>query len=129
MGSQFDWCHETSLPADLRSPARARAFVVQHLVEHRRLVLVDPVRLVARELATNAVQHAQCTFTVTLSERDSVVTLSVEDRQPTRVPEIGAPEILAERGHGLRIVDRMSQKWGVSTDPRGAKLVWASFDG
>jgi anti-sigma regulatory factor (Ser/Thr protein kinase) len=124
---QSDWSYDTRLSADPRSPARARAFVVHHLVEHRLLTLVDPVRLVASELATNALVHAQTSFTLTLSQRDHVVTLSVKDEQPTRVPSLAAPEVLAEHGHGLRIVDLMSGSWGVSTDPHGAKLVWASF--
>jgi anti-sigma regulatory factor (Ser/Thr protein kinase) len=122
-----DWFHETNLSSDPKSPAHVRAFVVQHLGEHRLQHLVEPVRLIASELATNAVVHAQTEFTVTLSERDNVVTLSVEDKQPTHAPSPRPPEVLAEDGHGLRIVDRMSERWGVSTDPRGAKLVWASF--
>jgi anti-sigma regulatory factor (Ser/Thr protein kinase) len=127
MGQHPDWCHQTTLSADPLSPARARAFVVHHLVEHRRLSLVDPVRLVASELATNAVLHARTDFTVTLLQRDDVVTLKVEDDLPTRLPDLGAPAMLDEHGHGMRIVDRMSQSWGVSSDPGGGKLVWASF--
>jgi anti-sigma regulatory factor (Ser/Thr protein kinase) len=124
---QFDWCHETTLPADPLSAGRARAFVVHHLVAHRRLSLVDPVRLVASELATNAVTHAQTAFIVTLSELDHVVTLSVEDELPSEEPNLGAIGVLDEHGRGLMIVDLMSQSWGVSTDHRGAKQVWASF--
>jgi hypothetical protein len=127
MGLTYDWCHETTLAADPFSPARARGFVVHHLVEHRLLTLVDPVRLVASELATNAVLHARTPFHLTLSERDAAVTVSVEDAQPTRLPELVAPGARGEHGHGLRIVDLLSQSWGVSTDPEGAKVVWASF--
>jgi hypothetical protein len=54
MAAESEWCHETTLAAHPMSPARARRFVVQHLVEHRLLLLLDPVRLVASELATNA---------------------------------------------------------------------------
>jgi anti-sigma regulatory factor (Ser/Thr protein kinase) len=51
------WSDHTVLPASPDSPAEARAFVVRLLVEHRLLYLVDDVRLVASELATNAVVH------------------------------------------------------------------------
>jgi anti-sigma regulatory factor (Ser/Thr protein kinase) len=125
---QFDWCHETSLSAEPRSAGRARAFVVHHLSEHRLDHLVEPVRLIASELATNAVVHARTAFTVTLSQWDNVVTLSVEDAQPTQVLTVPAwPDPLADHGRGLTIVDQMSDKWGFSTDPRGGKSVWASF--
>ena len=125
---QYDWCHETSLVQDTRSPARARAFVVHHLGEHRLHHLVEPVRLTASELATNAVVHARTAFTVTLSQWDNVVTLSVEDEQPTQALTVPVgPDLLADHGRGLRIVDQISDKWGVATDPCGGKLVWASF--
>ena len=125
---QYDWCHETTLDHNPRSPGRARAFVVHHLNSHRLHYLVEPVRLIASELATNALVHAQTAFTLTLSEWDGVVTVSVEDAQPARALALAAwPDLLADRGRGLAIVDQVSDKWGVSTDPHGGKLVWASF--
>ena len=127
MAGGFDWRYVTSLAADPRSAASARAFVDQHLGEHRLGHLVDPVRLVASELATNALLHARTGFTVTLSEWDRVVTLSVEDQQPTQVPTLGRSDLSDEGGRGMRIVDQLSQSWGVSSDSRGAKSVWASF--
>ena len=123
----FDWCHETTLGVDPLSPARARGFVVQHLVEHRLLSLVDPVRLVASELATNAVLHAKTPFVLKLSGQEGAVTVSVEDADPTGMPRMVPAGSPGEHGHGLRIVELLSQSWGVSTDPEGAKLVWASF--
>ena len=125
---QVDWCHECTFVQDRRSPARARAFVVHHLSEHRLHDLVEPVRLIASELATNAVVHARTAFTVTLSQRDNVVTLGVEDEQPAQALTVPVwPDLLGDDGRGLKIVDQVSDKWGVSTDPRGGKLVWASF--
>jgi anti-sigma regulatory factor (Ser/Thr protein kinase) len=127
MGSLTEWCYETTLGPDPISPARARGFVVQHLVEHRLLSLVDPVRLVASELATNAVVHAQTPFTLTLAERDDSVTVTVEDADPTRMPRLRPPGSVGEHGHGLRIVELLSQSWGVRTGPEQVKSVWASF--
>src|SRR3954462_12617215 len=80
MGHDTRWSHQSVFAADPGSAAQARAFVVQHLVEHRLLYLVDDVRLVASELAANAVAlREQTAFTVILEERDSSVLLTVRD--------------------------------------------------
>jgi hypothetical protein len=55
------------------------------------------------------------------------VTVSVEDADRTRLPHLVSPRSRGEHGHGLRIVELLSQSWGVSTDPEDAKVVWASF--
>jgi anti-sigma regulatory factor (Ser/Thr protein kinase) len=119
------WSHHTALPAEPASASRARAFVSRHLTEHRLLKLVDPVRLVASELATNALVH-QTEFTITLSGLDELVLLSVRDGFPppaaSTVPE---PRSAADRG--LRLVALVSRDWGVAADASGARIVWASF--
>lgn len=75
MVSIADWSHETVLAADPMSVARARDFVCTHLVVHDLLHLVEDVRLVVSELATNAVAHAQTPFAVTLSSANGSVSL------------------------------------------------------
>ena len=62
-----DWSHETVLAPEPISAALARDFVYVHLVAHDLFPLVEDVRLVVSELATNAVAHAQTPFRVTLS--------------------------------------------------------------
>ena len=83
-----DWEHEIHLPVEPLSASRARAFVCRHLVEHRLLQLVAPIRLVASELATHAIIHSDTPFTVTLSMTDDVVTLSVHDDSRARASAI-----------------------------------------
>ena len=120
------WSHETVLAGEPMSAALARDFVCLHLVAHHLSHLVEDVRLVASELATNAVTHAQTSFRVTLSSSNGSVLLAIQDAS-TAVPVMSAPSAIDMRGRGLMIVDLLSQEWGTSTDGHGFKSVWASF--
>ena len=122
-----NWCHETSLPAEPTSARRARAFVIHHLVEHRLMYLLDPVRLITSELTTNAIQHAHTAFTVTLKGFDDVVVVTVEDFLMLNPGRSVPPQVLATSGRGLGIVEVLSDEWGVVNDRPGSKTVWASF--
>jgi hypothetical protein len=124
MGTSTHWKHEIHLPAEPLSASKARAFVSRHLVEHRLLQLVAPIRLVASELATHAIIHSNTPFTVTLSMTDDVVTLSVHD--DSRLAR-SATSGIDPRGHEAAIVSVLSQRWGVETGPSHGKTVWAVF--
>ncbi|MGH3334110.1 MAG: ATP-binding protein [Nocardioidaceae bacterium] len=126
MGQFTLWSHETELPAEAVSASRARDFVAYHLVEHQLFHLVEDVRLVVSELATNAMVHAQTPFTVTLEQDEQAVLLTVHDGSPTP-PVPLQPDLLDAGGRGLSIVDLVSRGWGVVEGLHGAKSVWASF--
>ena len=124
--AEQNWSHGTTLGATPISAAGARAFVSRHLVNHRLMFLVDPIRLVVSELATNALVHGQTPFVVTLSREDDTVRVTVSDesawivaRAPERAPQVG--------GRGLGIVNVLSRDWGVITDV-DSKTVWATFE-
>jgi hypothetical protein len=119
------WSHNTRLVAEPLSAPRARAFVCQHLLEHQLAHLIGTVRLVASELATNAVVHAQTAFTLTLAEIDQTVVLALRD-DSTSLPRLSPSQVSDIGGRGLRIVNALSLDWGISTDS-GSKTVWASF--
>lgn len=120
------WTHTVSLSPVPGNAARARDFVCAHLLLHGLPALVDDVRLVASELTTNAMEHAQTPFNLTLSREGHSVVLSVEDGSP-RLPRPVALDPAGTRGRGLAIVDRVSSGWGVDvTGP--TKSVWARFD-
>lgn len=125
-GTKPDWWHTSTLEATPISASQARAFVTHHLVDHRLLYLVDPVRVVASELATNALVHAQTAFSVTLSASDTMVLLTVRDHS-LALPERRAPHALDETGRGLEITDIVSLEWGFNEDGARSKAVWASF--
>ena len=78
-GNASYWSHEATFEASPTSAFHARTFVSQHLIDHRLLYLVDPVRLVTSELATNALVHAQTAFSVNLAASDQAVLLTVRD--------------------------------------------------
>ena len=120
------WSHEATFEASPTSAFQTRTFVSQHLIDHRLLYLVDPVRLVASELATNALVHAQTAFGVTLAASDHTVLLTVRDASRA-LPTRRAAQAMDPSGRGLEIVDSVSLDWGTNEDGAGSKAVWASF--
>ena len=90
MAGRHTWSHQAAFEATPASASRARSFVVRHLVDHGLTYLVEPVRLVASELATNALVHAHTAFIVTLEARDGVVRLTVRD-DSLSLPAAGRP--------------------------------------
>jgi anti-sigma regulatory factor (Ser/Thr protein kinase) len=125
-GSMSQWSYTTTLDPTPASARRARAFVLQHLIHHRLRHLVDPVQLVASELATNALVHAQTAFCMTLSADDQAVLLTVRDDSPS-LPRLQTAQDLDPTGRGLSIVDVVSTEWGVRGEADQSKSVWASF--
>ena len=126
---QAHWWYESDFVAAPVSVAAARGFVRGHLLQHGLSYLVDDVRLVVSELATNAMVHARTPFTVTLAERDRSVLLTVRDGSPEGPMQIDA-RVHDTRGRAMSIVSQVSNRWGVSAavGPHHAKSVWASFD-
>lgn len=126
MNQTLGWSHETAFAAVPASASKARDFICQHLAAHQLPYLVEDVRLVASELATNAMVHARTPFVVTLSERDGVVRLTIRDGS-TSIPVRSTPQVMDMSGRGLMLVELLSNEWGASADPDGTKTVWASF--
>lgn len=127
MGQNASWSHEIVLSADAASASKARDFVCVHLTEHHLQYLVEDVRLVVSELATNAMVHARTSFTVTLlQEGDRSVLLTVQDGSPL-VPVGLDVDVLDTIGRGLSIVDCLSDDSGVIPGLDGTKSMWATF--
>jgi anti-sigma regulatory factor (Ser/Thr protein kinase) len=124
--SQSIWSHQALLPPDPASAARAREFVCRGLTEHDLPHLIDDVRLVVSELATNAVVHARQPFTVSLRGDECLVVLSVHDLSH-QSPVRGTARPSDAHGRGLAIVASVSHDWGVDRNNGTAKSVWASF--
>jgi hypothetical protein len=116
----------TLLPISASVPA-ARGFVRDLLIEHDLLYLVEDVRLVSSELATNAARHARTSFTVLLEGLIDSVRLTVTHDCVPR-PVLTAVPVMATAGRGLNIVGYYSRDWGVGEERRNTKSVWASFD-
>ena len=125
-GKEPYWSYQATFEASPISAYQARVFVARHLVDHRLLDLVDPVRLVMSELATNAVVHAQTAFTAILAGFDETVLLTVRDGS-LALPRRRAAQVLDPGGRGLEIVDIVSLEWGTDEVGSGSKAVWSSF--
>ena len=64
------WSSEAMWPGAPESVALARAFVADELRDNRLPGLVDEAQLVASELATNAVRHAETPFVVSIERNN-----------------------------------------------------------
>jgi anti-sigma regulatory factor (Ser/Thr protein kinase) len=98
----------------------ARRFV-RDVLSDRPLELVDAAELMASELATNCVRHAHTGFEMTIHS-DGQIRVEVRDTGEGR-PRLLSPTPREISGRGLRIVEAMSDAWGVIPDSNG-KAVW-----
>ena len=108
------------------SAASARGFVAMKLQEWHLDHLLDDALLVASELATNAVLHAQSTCRLRLVLGPRTLRIEVSDAG------IGTPEpqpvsFTEEHGRGLLLVAALSTAWGLETSSRLGKSVWAEL--
>lgn len=116
--------HVLEVPADLTSPARARAFVLHSLESWGLESLVDTATLLTSELVTNGVRHAGTGMRLMVSRiGERAVRIAVTDHAPTVGVRIGHSDDNAEGGRGLFLVEHMSNGWGSVADDTG-KTVW-----
>ena len=89
---------------------------------------VCDVALVITELFSNALRHAVplpgSKIRVAWRIDADSVEVSVSDGGGQTVPELGEPTQAATGGRGLRIVEKLSRRWGTSTGDEGT-TVWA----
>ncbi|MGH9178392.1 MAG: ATP-binding SpoIIE family protein phosphatase [Acidimicrobiales bacterium] len=109
-------------PAAGSVPA-TRRFLVGVLRSWRMPEVVEgDVELLASELSTNAVRHADSTFTVIVRYDGAMVRVEVGDGSRA-VPSRRAPEVDDPGGRGIVLVEALSSKWGVTPTLEG-KRVW-----
>lgn len=114
----------SEFPAAAGSPGAARRFVDRTL-ERWGIdgPVLEHVRLITSELATNAVVHAAGRFAVTVRATRDAVRIAVDDAslsEPvTRSRPPGAPA-----GRGMYVIAALAQEWGVEVTAHG-KRVWA----
>jgi anti-sigma regulatory factor (Ser/Thr protein kinase) len=102
-----------------------RQFVRDALAGWDESELADDASLVASELATNAVRHADSAFRFVISRRDAVVRVAVHDVSPA-LPVRRDCDLENFGGRGVAMVERLSVRWG--TEQRaGGKVVWAEL--
>jgi anti-anti-sigma regulatory factor len=99
-------------------PAAARALLDEVCQAWSLPRLRDPARLIAGELATNAVLHAGTDFDVTAGLTRRYLRIGVRDGTGADAGLVAGP------GRGLGAVEAFSTGWGVIRVPDG-KVVWA----
>jgi anti-anti-sigma regulatory factor len=116
------------------SPAPTAAAAAREVLDEACLIwrlspLRESARLIASELAANAIVHAATAFEVTASHTGRYLRIADKDgshamQDITDMPELTAEFPPHEAGRGLRMVEALSTYWGVTRIP-GGKIVWA----
>ncbi len=122
------WQVERAFAPDTAAPGLARAMVGAELTA--RLIsaaddAISDASLVASELVSNALGCGSETLVVSVRLCEDELTLQVTD-SGAGWPQIQPVSAARARGRGLRIVDALTQRWGV-TPLAGGKAVWAVF--
>ncbi len=107
-------CRPESVPA-------ARQFV-RSVLSEQNADTRDAVELMASELATNCIHHAGTAFEFSIESGERTIRVEVRDTGKGH-PEPRSPSPRERTGRGLRIVEAMSEAWGIESSPAG-KTVW-----
>ncbi|WP_230205258.1 ATP-binding protein [Parafrankia elaeagni] len=83
----------------------------------------DIALLLVSELVTNAVLHARDDAAVEIRANSDVLWVGVDDRDSRR-PAVQPVDAGALGGRGLRLVDVLSDDWGVRHVQGDGKTVW-----
>ena len=118
---------EFSLPATAAAAGRARDTVRGVLTDWGLDSEADTATLLVSELVTNAVRHAEAPVGVSVLHDDHCLRVAVSDGGCGCWPHLVDPDLDAEGGRGLWLVDRLASSWGVSTQAHG-KAVWFVLD-
>ncbi|CAA9353216.1 MAG: hypothetical protein AVDCRST_MAG34-1900 [uncultured Nocardioidaceae bacterium] len=114
------------LPRALTSAAEARSFVTKTVLDWELAALLDDAVLVASELATNAVTHADSACRIRLSLQPTALRIDVVDTG-TGTPEPRPESFTEDHGRGLHLIDALATAWGLEQIPGDGKVVWAEL--
>jgi anti-sigma regulatory factor (Ser/Thr protein kinase) len=117
------------LPFAASSASVARRRLVSDLVAAGIYeAAVSDAAVVISELFSNALRHARplpgATIRVAWQLASGTVRISVKDGGGPTLPEVGEFSQSTTGGRGLRIVSRLSRRWGTRYDDEGT-TVWA----
>jgi anti-sigma regulatory factor (Ser/Thr protein kinase) len=115
------------LSADRNSVSAVRSLLDRLLASWRLDGRLDPydVKLVATELAANAVIHTDAPEAVSVRYLGDVVRIEVSDGSPEQ-PQRRPATVDAGSGRGLNLVDAIGSAWGTE-QVAGGKRVWCDL--
>lgn len=111
-----------SFSAEPQSVGAARRFAVTVLGDGDSEVL-EAVKLMVSELATNSIRHAQTGFHMTICRSQGAIRVEVTDHAGG-TPRLRSPGPEDPSGRGLQIVAMLSEAWGVERAQARGKTVW-----
>ncbi|OIJ89508.1 hypothetical protein BIV25_34155 [Streptomyces sp. MUSC 14] len=112
----------TDLPALPSSVPEARAFVGEILTSWGSTYRADDVQLLASEVLTNAVLHAEGPLHLHMRRDTTELAVEISDRSP-HLPHPRLADVEDESGRGLLLVDALADNWGVRPTEEG-KTTW-----
>jgi anti-sigma regulatory factor (Ser/Thr protein kinase) len=122
---------QACVPLDVRAPRAGRTVVEQVLGERVAAVVLERAKLVMSELVSNSVRHGRGSVGAGIVVRvrllDGGFWLEVEDRGRDGAVARHAANPAADGGFGLRIVDELSERWGIERVAQGGTRVWAQL--
>lgn len=115
------------LKGDASAPSRARRFVAS-CCEELPTEARDVVLLLTSELVTNAVVHGEGDVLLEIHVDSGIVSVAVRD-QGDGVVRPASRFSWPETGHGLTLVRKLSDRWGVEqTSGTSGKRVWFELE-
>jgi anti-sigma regulatory factor (Ser/Thr protein kinase) len=118
-------CIRLPLPAELTAPRLARQVVRDACATWGLENLADAAALVVTEMTTNAVLHAHAPITLTATQSETDLTITLADGD-SRLPQADQTLASREHGNGITLIGAMADEWGAYRDAVG-KTVWARF--
>jgi anti-sigma regulatory factor (Ser/Thr protein kinase) len=121
---------EVALPAGTKAPGAARLALADWLEPRVPRRVLEDAQLLASELVTNSVVHADTepatnVVHVGVQLAPSVLRLHVEDAGTAGALAPRAPDLATGGGYGLNIVATVASQWGISRN--SGTRVWADL--
>jgi anti-anti-sigma factor len=120
---------ETSIGSGPEAPRRARE-LLRTLSGALPDEVIDDLALLVSELVTNSFRHARiesgAPIGVRVQRTGTGVRVEVSDAGAGDLPEVRKPS--GEGGWGLRIVQELSNDWGVARAADGGAVVWFEIE-
>jgi anti-sigma regulatory factor (Ser/Thr protein kinase) len=130
-GSQIASC---PLDPGATASGAARDFTRQILASWGLLVLAEDATVIVSELVTNALQHGAQGANGAGHDRVELILLRRPDHMVCAVtdpgaepPVLAAPDLSAEAGRGLHVIEALAATWGWSRLDAHKKAVWATL--